>query len=272
MRNGRASTVALLCSTVALLVLASSALAGPHFYFAQLTDTHFGGHNHAQRTRQAVNSINQLPMEIAFVAHTGDITSEKLSNTGVVASVTATLDGLEAPIHYVPGNHDLLCDAYDTLAQVYTNHFGDLISQQEYHGVLCLFVYTEPLAVNFSVPNYEPLVELEARLKAADGKPAIIFHHTPSVEDFYNNEMHEGWQQAIRDQWISLLNAYNVKGVIAGHFHRDEHHWLGDVPLYVSSSIACYWGRQATYRIYEYKDGKLGYRTQYLPWNTNILN
>jgi hypothetical protein len=106
---------------------------------------------------------------------------------------------------------------------------------------------------------------LEARLKQSDGKPVVIFHHGPSVDDFYKNRMHGGWKQAIREQWIALLNRYEVKAVIAGHFHRDEHHWLGDVPLYVSAPVSGFWGRQATYRVYEYKDGKLGYRTQYLP-------
>jgi UDP-2,3-diacylglucosamine pyrophosphatase LpxH len=63
---------------------------------------------------------------------------------------------------------------------------------------------------------------------------------------------------------VKLINSYNVKAVIAGHFHRDELHWLENVPLYVSSPVAGYWGRQATFRIYEYSNGKIGYRTQYI--------
>ena len=34
-----------------------------------------------------------------------------------------------------------------------------------------------------------------------------------------------------------MVNGHNVKAVIAGHFHRDEHHWIGDVPLYVSDKF-----------------------------------
>ena len=92
----------------------------------------------------------------------------------------------------------------------------------------------------------------------------IVFHHAPSIGSFYKNTLHRGWEKAIRPEWVRLLNAYGVKAVIAGHFHRDEHHWLGEVPLYISSAMAPYWGRQPTYRIYEYQDGKIGYRTQYL--------
>ena len=107
-------------------------------------------------------------------------------------------------------------------------------------------------------------MELESRLKKAAGKPVLLFHHAPSVDDFYSNKMHDGWKKEVRDKWIGLINEYNVKAVITGHFHRDEHHWLGDVPLYVSAPISGYWDRQLTFRIYEYKDGKIGYRTQYL--------
>ncbi|MFC1761066.1 metallophosphoesterase family protein [Planctomycetota bacterium] len=234
------------------------------FYFAQVTDTHFGKKENELHTQEAVNAINSLPMNIEFVAVTGDLTAEKLEDESIVSNCLAVLNGLKPPVHYLPGNHDILRKKHDATMQIYTNHFGELISQQEYHGVVCLFVYTEPLAQSFSVPGYKPLKELETRLKQADGKPVIVFHHSPSVDDFYGNQMHEGWKKDVREQWVALLNKYQVKAVIAGHFHRDEHHWLGNVPLYVSSSIADTWGRQATYRIYEYKNGKIGYRTQYI--------
>jgi hypothetical protein len=29
-------------------------------------------------------------------------------------------------------------------------------------------------------------------------------------------------------------------------------------------SVAGYWGRQASFRLYEYRDGRVGYRTIYL--------
>ena len=64
--------------------------------------------------------------------------------------------------------------------------------------------------------------------------------------------------------WEKLVNTHNVKAVIAGHFHRDEFHWLGHVPLYVSGPVANFWNRNATFRLYEYRNGQIGYRTQYL--------
>jgi len=135
---------------------------------------------------------------------------------------------------------------------------------KEYKGVTFIFIYTEPLAESIELEGYDPLVELENILQNAKGKPTIVFHHTPSVDDFYKNAMHDSWKPKSRERWEKLLNTYDVKAVLTGHFHRDEHHWLGDTPLYISGPVGGKWGRQATFRIYEYKNGKLGYRTQYI--------
>ena len=94
--------------------------------------------------------------------------------------------------------------------------------------------------------------------------PVIICHHRPSIEDFYMNEMHPGWPVHKKGRWEHLINSHNVKAVLAGHFHKDEQHWLGNVPLYIAPPMSNDFGRQATFRIYEYRNGKLSYRTQYL--------
>jgi len=235
-----------------------------HFYFVQITDTHFGDGDHLDRTKKTVERINNLPMGITCVVHTGDITMNKIDNKNVLADGLAALEKLIAPIHYISGNHDILPHKLEFTHKAYVEKFGELITQAEYEDVVFLFVYTEPLRKSFTIRGYQPLVQLEKYLKKSKGRPVIVFHHAPSVDDFYNNKFHISWKKEIREKWVKLMNAYNVKAVIAGHFHRDEHHWLGDVPLYVSPPIAGYWGRQATFRIYEYRNGKIGYRTQYI--------
>ena len=258
------------CVVAALLLGVVAASAGepvqstPSFYFVQITDTHWGDGDHFERTQKAVQQINALPMPIKCVIHTGDTTMNKIDDESVVAKGLKIVKELKVPIHFVPGNHDILRSRQSSTREAYTKYFGPLVTEAEYDGVVFLMIYTEPLASSFSLAGYAPLSELEAALKRAGGKPVIVFHHSPDVDDFYNNVMHTGWKKEAREKWESILNAYNVKAVIAGHFHRDEHHWLGEVPLYVSASIAGYWGRQATFRIYEYKGGKVGYRTQYL--------
>ena len=235
-----------------------------HFYFVQITDTHYDEPGSEERIEKVINAVNKLPMEIECVVHTGDITQEKLEIDSIVNKAITLFNKFNVPIHFLPGNHDILKKRYKQTKQSYFKYFSNLTTYQEYKGVAFLLVFTEPLAQSFSDSSYNPLLELEAGLRRANDKPVIVFHHTSSVEDFYKNKMHDGWKKEIRDKWREILNQHNVKAVIAGHFHRDEHHWIGDVPLYICAPVSGYWNRQLTYRIYEYKEGKIGYRTQYL--------
>lgn len=239
-------------------------LQAQHFYFVQITDTHFDSGDNLKRTEMAVQKINALPMEIKCVVHTGDISSIKPENKIAFDAGVALLDKIKVPIHFVPGNHDINIKDPDISIKNYKEKFGDLIQHVEYDSVVFILVYTEPLRYGLSLTDFDPLKQLEEILVKANGKPVLIFNHAPSVDDFYDNELHEGWDAEMQKKWIALINNYNVKAVFAGHFHRDEHHWLGKVPLYISSSISGYWNRQATFRIYEYNNGKISYRTQYL--------
>jgi len=234
-----------------------------HFFFIQITDTHFDDLDHYEKTRGIVDEINKLPMKIEFVVHTGDITVDKINEKKVVIESLAILNNLKAPIYYIPGNHDILYYDIKKTRQSFNKHFGKLIQRISVHGVTCIFLYTEPLAKSVIVSGYNPFEQLQTILRENKHSPVVIFHHTPSVEGFYLNKKYPGWPEDNRNRWVTMLNDFNVKAVIAGHFHKDEHHWLGNVPLYVSSSVAGYSGRQASYRIYEYNNGKISYRTQY---------
>lgn len=245
-----------------VLFAALTAISAEPFFFVQLTDTHFGSEEHFERGREAVKQIAELPMEIGFVVITGDIVDDNITDAGVVERVFQTLEPLDVPVHFLPGNHDILEENIAGTTAAYTNAFGPLITSAEYHGVHCVFVYTEPLTGEVTIPGFDPLAALEPLL---GGPETLVFHHTPSVESFYSGKMHAGWGRSdAGPRWVELLNRHDVTAVIAGHFHRDELHWLGDVPLFVAPPLSGRFGRQGSFRIYEYRDGQLSYRTCYL--------
>jgi UDP-2,3-diacylglucosamine pyrophosphatase LpxH len=72
------------------------------------------------------------------------------------------------------------------------------------------------------------------------------------------------WGAANRARYRTLVNRPNVRGIFCGHFHRDDLHWVGNIPLFSAPSIAGYWGRQASFRVYHWQDGRLGYITVYV--------
>lgn len=234
-----------------------------HFYFVQITDTHIGKGTNLEITQNLVKQINELPMEIKFVIHTGDILQNGMRDTVNVKKAAKVLEKIEAPLYYVPGNHDIFQEHLEEEMNIFQDYFGELIVEIEFKELSFIGLYSDPIAYSFSVEGYDPFIELENALKKTNKKPVIVFHHIPSVESFYNNTMHEGWENENRNRWENILNSYNVIAILAGHFHSDEHHWIGNIPLYVSASVTNRFGRQPSFRIYEYINGKLSYRTQY---------
>ena len=238
--------------------------AGDGFFFVQVTDTHLGDRDHLARTRRLVDQINALPYEIACVVHTGDIFADNIADAAVREEGLGVLKRLKAPLHLLPGNHAILVGRRAATLRIYTREVGPLIHRAEYRGVVFVFAYTEPAAGGFSVTGYEPLKAMEAAFVQAAGKPLILFHHRPAVDDYYEFGLHPGWGSNARSALEALLRAHRVQAVVTGHFHRDELHWADDIPVFAAPPVAGYWGRQASFRLYEYRDGRLGYRTVYL--------
>ncbi len=235
-----------------------------HFYFVQITDTHLGTYDHKQRLERIIEGINKLPMPIEFVVVTGDLFADNILTPGLAEESRELFERADPPVHYLPGNHDIDPRDLDNTVGAYREHFGELYTSAEYKNVRCLFLYTEPLRRTFAWPGVDPLEWLDQQLSLAPGQPTLVFHHAPSTDDFYKGRYHDNWNPKNREKWTALVNSANVKAVVTGHFHRPELHWAGDVPVYVSTAVASYWKRSPTYRIYEYRDGKLGYITEYM--------
>ncbi|MBS3821496.1 MAG: hypothetical protein GVY16_10900 [Planctomycetes bacterium] len=245
--------------------------AGQALSFVHVTDTHFGcgqRNKPIERNRKIVQVINALPMDIACVVHGGDIFSDRIEDAGTRQRALDVLGELRPPICYIPGNHDILVkgskDRRETTAGLFREHFGPLAGRHEHHGTVFLTLYTEPIVKDAPIPDYDPITWLKGELGRAGRKPVLVFHHRPCVLDFYHNRMHDPWTPERRATWTDLLNSANVRGVVTGHFHRAEHHWLGDVPMFVTSSVAGFWGRQSSFRIYTFDRGRLSYRSVYI--------
>jgi len=262
-----AAALRLWCALLLTGLAALSAFAAPpiHFYFVQVTDTHWGARDGAALTRRAVEAINQLPYKIEFVVHTGDMLADSIGSESVVQDGLDAMKGLTAPVYYVPGNHDILTSDVPTTAGLYKKYFGALSRRVDVQGVVCLFFYSEPLAGGFRVRGYDALGWLEQNLKDVGDKPVLLFQHSPSVGNLFDKHDPSVWDEGMRETWEKLVKGKaSLKAIVAGHLHRDELHWVGQIPLYVSAPMARFWDRQPSFRVYEYWDGRLGYWTVYL--------
>jgi 3',5'-cyclic AMP phosphodiesterase CpdA len=238
------------------------AAEGPRFHFAQITDTHCGDSASFARTEKVLGRIAALPFELSFVAHTGDILMDNLKDQAVRERAAALLRTCRYPVYLTPGNHDLPAEPGWADLELYRPAFGDLLYCREVEGVRLVFFYSVGIAKGS--PTAAALLDSVDRLVQEAGKPVLLFTHVPPVEDFYRNSLHPGWQADSARRWRDLVGRPEVRGVVCGHFHRDELAWIGAVPQFVASSVAGYWGRQGSFRVYEYRDGRLSYRTVYL--------
>ncbi len=223
-----------------------------HFSFAQVTDIHVGDLDGEQRLQQVVTELGALSLPIACVVVTGDLAETEASQD----TAKSLLAGLRVPVHVLPGNHDIYDEAS---ARSFVTRWGALSTTAEYQGVFFAFVYDQPVAGL----GYDPFDWMEQAFVQAGDKPMVVFHHQPPVDDFYGNAIHPGWPEDKRARWTELLARHRVLADVTGHYHRDEQHFLGTVPLFVSAPVSGRFGRQGSFRIYELDGERISYRSVY---------
>jgi 3',5'-cyclic AMP phosphodiesterase CpdA len=247
-----------------LLLLTGYSISAQDFFFVQITDTHLGYKNHDELSGKIAESVNNLPFDIRAVVVTGDVFQNNLHKAEARESFYRFRSAFNDPLYVLPGNHDLLPDKYMEHRRIFQDEISSLNTIITIDSVAFVLYYSMPHA-DTSLPDYKTQKSwFENSLENYKNKPMVVFHHQPAMLDFYNNADHQSWPDEELEWWTKVLNTYSVKAVIAGHFHRDELHWLQDVPVYVASSVAEFWGRQASYRIYHYQDGKISYKTVYI--------
>jgi len=249
---------------ILILMLLGFSISAQNFYFVQITDTHLGYKNHDELSGKIAKSVNKLPFDIEAVMVTGDVFQNNLHEADARESYYDFRLAFDDPVYVLPGNHDLLPERYKEHRRIFQDRISSLNSIITIDSVVFVLYYCMTHADTSLSDYYIQKSCFEYSLENHKNNPLIVCHHQPAMLDFYNNEDHQSWPEHELRWWDSILNKYGVEAVIAGHFHRDEMHWLGDVPVYVSSSVAEFWGRQASYRLYHYKDGKLSYKTIYI--------
>jgi 3',5'-cyclic AMP phosphodiesterase CpdA len=239
--------------------------SGNAWYFAQISDTHWGVKGGVVLTRRAVEAINKLPVDIAFVVHTGDVFADTIRKEDVVKEGLEVMRELRAPVYYIPGNHDIPPGDTRETEALFVKHFGKVSSKAEVRGVLCLFMNSELRDGDERTPARAQQDWIDRAVTRDEQRPVLVFMHRPPVADRINAKTIEDWGEEWHPRWKRLLDEHpQIKAMVAGHFHRDELHWIGGVPIYVASSVASFWDRQPSVRLYKYEGGRLSYWTIYL--------
>lgn len=211
--------------------------AGNDFFFAQLTDTHWGFHGapnpEADTTlRRAVAAINAMPTKPDFVVFTGDLTHmtddpavrrQRMTEFKKIASELEVKN-----LRFLPGEHDASLDH----GEAYKEHFGDTRYAFDHKGIH--FVALDNVSTNDSILGEEQLEWLRSDLaRLSKEQPIVVLAHRPLFDLF------PAWDWHTKDgaRAIELLTPYEYVTVFYGHIHQEHHHTTGRIAHHSARSL-----------------------------------
>jgi len=199
-------------------------------YFLHISDTHLRpnkdfeihGRLPYQNFERLVNAIQNLPVQLDFLMHTGDVTGNAEPEAYALASdLLATLD---IPIYYAAGNHD-------DPNQMQNLPMGNRTAQQDALVSYTFDIKNERFIVLHTQGPHEEIGGsgrlpdgqfdfLTKQIDSTPGRISIFLHHCPIHLDC-------DWH----DDKIDLLNGDDlhttlipykekIRGVFFGHIHR----------------------------------------------------
>jgi 3',5'-cyclic AMP phosphodiesterase CpdA len=210
--------------------------------FVQLSDTHIGFSKEANpdvgaTLRLAIERINALAHQPAFILHTGDITH--LSKAAEFDAAAELLKGLKATeLHTVPGEHDVA----DATVSEYFQRFGAASANKGYYSFDHQGVHLVGLV---NVLSFKPgglgtlgpeqLAWLAADLKGRSAStPIVVFAHMP-LWTIYEPW---GWGTGDAEQALALLQRFGSVTVLNGHIHQIVQKVEGNVTFHTARSTA----------------------------------
>lgn len=251
-------------------------VSGVDFSFIQVTDTHVSknrlfdarrgydvpGEESIRRTREAVKAINECALPYELIVHTGDVAHTRETNEDF--DLARELHQFKRKAYYIPGNHDLGYSHTDKYRPAFEERFGKANQAIEpVPGLRLALLDSQPLDPRAADAHREEAFKHLDRI-LTPSKPTIFFCHVMGLESFHVNQLWPGWPEETMQRWTRRMKEGGVMAVLAGHFHRDEQHFVNGLPFYLAGPVINMWGRQTCFRHWRLSGGLLTYRTIYL--------
>jgi predicted MPP superfamily phosphohydrolase len=234
----------------------------PNFSFIQLTDTHIPDENGIERSKKVVDAINNFSMPYEMIIHTGDV-SDGMGNSEDMKKALALLQ-FKKKAYFLPGNADVTFDHPEKHENTFKSIFGSCNqSILPFPNLRFVLFNSQPLS-NECANDIREIAFSRLINMLTPSMPTILFCHATGLPDFYQNKMHDGWQEKTMKKWAKIMMQGGVFAVLAGHFHRDEYHFLETIPVHICSPVVGWFGRQTTFRYWNLNSHILTYRTIYI--------
>jgi Icc protein len=222
----------------------SAEIAKSDLFFVQISDSHIGFTKEANRDvtatlQEAINRINGLPRQPAFLLHTGDISQlSKPEEFDTAQQIISTAKTRTGRVFYVPGEHDVLGDD----GASYLRRYGRGATAGgwysfDYGGVhfVGLVNVLDLKPGGLGQLGREQLEWLERDVEGlSSSTPIVVFAHVPlwSVYPAW------GWGTDDGAQALSYLKRFGSVTVLNGHIHQVLQKVEGQVSFHTAMSTA----------------------------------
>ena len=171
-------------------------------------------------SKTLVNEINNLPFDIDFVLHTGDVMTDAETLEEYHQSAVEIYQHLRCPIYYLPGNHD----DPPTLRQLnpnvqYDHDTMDYVIEHNGVRVLCLDSRSNGIdhAGGFSDEQFD---WFRKQLAVAPNQPTIIALHHPPLGMGRDQVSELGFARGDELHAAIKQSGARVDVVLSGHVHQ----------------------------------------------------
>jgi Icc protein len=223
------------------IVRAAAAASPGTFSFVQISDSHIGYAGPANEDvratlQQAVASINAMPVQPAFVIHTGDVTH--LSKATEFDDARAVLTTLRAPLITIPGEHDVIgAEGPKRFASAFARRdaAGRGWSSWDQGGIHFVSLINVGEGETMGMLGDEQLAWLGKDLAARKADtPLVVFGHVP----LFAAAPEWGWTTSDGVKAIALLRRFSAVTVLNGHIHQVLEHTDGTIRFATARSTA----------------------------------
>lgn len=200
------------------------------------------------RARYAVELINRAAP--AFVLHLGDVVHPLPSLSSyedAISEAKEILAGLDAPLHVIPGNHDIGDKPMPGLPaapvdaesiEKFRANFGEDWQAFEHGGCRFVLLNVELLSSGLEREQVQK-AWLEAELARPFAGRTFVFTHYPThilAPDEPSN--YDNLDEPARSWLMGLIAQANVSAVFSGHVHNFFHNRVGGTDFYVLPSTS----------------------------------
>ena len=225
---------------------ASAAEAKGSLHFVQISDSHIGfklaaNPNPAATLTEAIAKIKAMPVQPAFLVHTGDISH--LSKEEEWDTATEIIKGAGKQVYYIPGEHDV-ADADN--GKAYLARYGKGTQGRGWYSFDAGGVHFVALTNVFNFnPGFksaglaqigdEQLEWMEKDLAHRSAStPIVVLAHLPLWTIYAD----WGWGTADAPRALGYLKRFGSVTVLNGHIHQIIQKVEGKVTFHTAASTA----------------------------------